>query len=138
MEQCKKYNIQGRELAIVMERELIDIFIWYRKYKKIPEISEEIISQTEAFAKELDITPLEAFPPAFKWYYDYLTFMPEFETLAQNYNNAASFKKQVKKIMPQCRDLADFREKIQKAPSPEAKTPKQQGLLKKLFSRISR
>ena len=25
-----------------MERELIDIFIWYRKYKKIPEISEEI------------------------------------------------------------------------------------------------
>lgn len=138
MEQCKKYNIQGRELAIVMERELIDIFIWYRKYKKIPEISEEIISQTEAFAKELDITPLEAFPPAFKWYYDYLTFMPEFETLAQNYNNAASFKKQAKKIMPQCRNLADFREKIQKAPSLEAKTPKQQGLLKKLFSRISR
>ena len=41
MNQCTKYNIQGRELAIVMERELIDIFIWYRKYKKIPEISEE-------------------------------------------------------------------------------------------------
>ena len=75
MNQCTKYNIQGRELAIVMERELIDIFIWYRKYKKIPEISEEITAQTQAFAQKLDISPLEAFPPSFKWYYDYLTFL---------------------------------------------------------------
>ena len=62
------YQIQysGRELAIVMERELIDIFIWYRKYKKIPEISEEITAQTQAFAQKLDISPLEAFPPSFK------------------------------------------------------------------------
>ena len=94
MNQCTKYNIQGRELAIVMERELIDIFIWYRKYKKIPEISEEITAQTQAFAQKLDISPLEAFPPSFKWYYDYLTFLPEFETLTKNYNNITQFKKQ--------------------------------------------
>ena len=40
------------ELAIVMERELIDIFIWYRKYKKIPEISEEITAQTQVVCAE--------------------------------------------------------------------------------------
>ena len=77
-----------------MERELIDIFIWYRKYKKIPEISEEITAQTQAFAQKLDISPLEAFPPSFKWYYDYLTFLPEFESLTKNYNNITQFKKQ--------------------------------------------
>ena len=134
MNQCTKYNIQGRELAIVMERELIDIFIWYRKYKKIPEISEEITSQTQAFAQKLDIAPLEAFPPSFKWYYDYLTFLPEFETLTKNYNNITQFKKQAKLIMPQCATLADFRHRIQEAPaetSPHSNLP---GLLKKILS----
>lgn len=136
MDQCAKYNIQGRELAIVMERELIDIFIWYRKYKKIPEISEEITSQTKAFAQRLDISPLEAFPPAFKWYYDYLTFMPEFETLTQNYNNIANFKKQAKKIMPECKSLEEFRQRIQEAPASAASHSSQPSLFKRLLSHI--
>ena len=133
MNQCTKYNIQGRELAIVMERELIDIFIWYRKYKKIPEISEEITAQTQAFAQKLDISPLEAFPPSFKWYYDYLTFLPEFETLTKNYNNITQFKKQARLIMPQCATLADFRHHIQEAPATDS-TSKRSGVLKKLLS----
>lgn len=116
MEQCKKYNITGRELAVVMERELIDIFIWYRKYKKVPEVSKEVISQMEAFSRSLDITPLEKYPPAFKWYYDYLTFMPEFETLTKNYNNIADFKKRAKKIMPKCKNMADFKAQINQMP----------------------
>ena len=119
-----------------MERELIDIFIWYRKYKKIPEISEEITAQTQAFAQKLDISPLEAFPPSFKWYYDYLTFMPEFETLTKNYNNITNFKKQAKLIMPECKDLAEFRERIQKVPVPTAGHSDQPNLFKRLFSHI--
>ena len=90
MNQCTKYNIQGRELAIVMERELIDIFIWYRKYKKIPEISEEITAQTQAFAQKLDISPLEAFPPSFKWYYDYLTFLPALSVIMSTVEPASA------------------------------------------------
>ncbi|MBD8993001.1 MAG: hypothetical protein EGR04_09380, partial [Blautia sp.] len=133
MNQCTKYNIQGRELAIVMERELIDIFIWYRKYKKIPEISEEITAQTQAFAQKLDISPLEAFPPSFKWYYDYLTFLPEFEILTKNYNNITQFKKQARLIMPQCTTPADFRHRIQEAPATDS-TSIRSGVLKKLLS----
>lgn len=127
MEQCKKYNIQGRELAIVMERELIDLFIWYRKYKNLPEdpqISEEVVAQTKAFARSLDITPLEAFPPAFKWYYDYLTLLPEFETLTKNYNNINQFKKRAKQLMPECENIGEFLEKIQTPPTPAKKTEK--------------
>ena len=116
MEQCKKYNIKDRQLAVVMERELIDIFIWYRKYKKVPEVSEEIISQTAAFSRSLDITPLEEYPPAFKWYYDYLTFLPEFETLTQNYNNIADFKKRAKKLMPKCKNMEDFKAQMMVMP----------------------
>ena len=137
MNQCTKYNIQDRELAIVMERELIDIFIWYRKYKNIPEISNDIIAQTKAFAQSLNIAPLEPYPPAFKWYYDYLTFQPEFEELTRNYNNINNFKKQAKLLMPQCATLSEFRERIQKAPQANTVSNKQPNILKKLFSRIS-
>ena len=134
MDQCARYNIQGRQLAIVMERELIDIFIWYRKYKNIPEISQDIISQTKEFAKKLDITPLEAFPPAFKWYYDYLTFMPEFDNLTKNYNNINIFKKRAKELMPQCATLSEFRQRIQEGPDAAVKQSAPTNIFRKIFS----
>ena len=137
MDQCARYNIQGRQLAIVMERELIDIFIWYRKYKNIPEISQDIISQTKEFAKELDITPLEGFPPAFKWYYDYLTFMPEFDNLVRNYNNINSFKKRAKELMPQCATLSEFRQRIQEVPDAAPPHTNQSHFFQRFLARIS-
>ena len=129
------YQIQysGPRAGIVMERELIDIFIWYRKYKKIPEISEEITAQTQAFAQKLDISPLEAFPPSFKWYYDYLTFLPEFESLTKNYNNITQFKKQARTNHAPVHHPADFCHRIQEAP-PHDSTSKRSGVLKKLLS----
>ena len=60
--------------------------------------------------------PLEEYPPAFKWYYDYLTFLPEFETLTQNYNNIADFKKRAKKLMPKCKNMADFKAQMMNVP----------------------
>lgn len=140
MEQCKKYNITGPELAIVMERELIDIFIWYRKYKNLPEnpqISEEVIAQTKAFARSLDITPLEAFPPAYKWYYDYLTLMPEFETLTKNYNSINKFKKRAQELMPECENMAEFLEKIQQVPeTASAKQKKPETFFQKVLRHL--
>lgn len=70
--QCEKYGVSGRNLQVILERELVDLFIWYRKYYRIPEVRESIVSRTQAFAQELDITPLMDCPPNFKWYYDYL------------------------------------------------------------------
>ena len=70
--QCEKYGITGRELALVLERELVDLFIWYRRYRNLPEIQESIISRTRDFSRSLDVAPLENYPPDFKWYYDYL------------------------------------------------------------------
>ena len=85
------------------------------------------------FAQKLDFSPLEALRPSFKWYYDYLTFLPEFETLTKNYNNITQFKKQAKLIMPQCATLADFRHHIQEAHATDS-TSKRSGVLKKLLS----
>ena len=70
--QCQKYNITGAALAEVLNRELTDLFIWYRKYRNVPEVQENIISSTTEFAHSLDLLPLKDHPPAFKWYYDYL------------------------------------------------------------------
>ena len=70
--QCQKYNITGAALAEILNRELTDLFIWYRKYRNVPEVQESILSSTTEFARSLDILPLKDYPPAFKWYYDYL------------------------------------------------------------------
>lgn len=81
--QCSKHGVTGRNLQIILERELVDLFIWYRKYHKLPEVRENIISQTRAFSQNLDITPLMDCPPNFKWYYDYLRLTrPEVLTIA--------------------------------------------------------
>ena len=70
--QCQKYNITGAALAEILNRELTDLFIWYRKYRNVPEVQESIVSSTTEFARSLDILPLKDYPPVFKWYYDYL------------------------------------------------------------------
>lgn len=70
--QCEKYGITGKNLGLVLRRELTDLFIWYRKYRSVPEVQENIVSSTTEFAKKLDLTPLLDCPPDFKWYYDYL------------------------------------------------------------------
>nr|WP_294530499.1 glycosyltransferase [uncultured Blautia sp.] len=75
--QCQKYNLTGAALAEVLNRELTDLFIWYRKYRNVPEVQENIISSTTEFARSLDISPLKDYPPAFKWYYDYLLLTRE-------------------------------------------------------------
>ena len=116
MNQCTKYNIQGRELAIVMERELIVIFIWYRKYKKIPEISEEITAQTQAFAQKLDISPLEAFRLLSSGTTIISLFFRNLRALQKIITILPNSKKQARLIMPQCTTLADFRHRIQEAP----------------------
>lgn len=73
--QCEKYQ-PGRDAErIILNRELVDIFIWYRRYKKLPEIQDNIISQTTEFSRNLDISILENYPPDFRWYYDYLLLL---------------------------------------------------------------
>ena len=70
--QCEKYGIKGKNLGIILRRELTDLFIWYRKYRNVPEVQEAIIASTTDFARSLDMEPLLDCPPDVKWYYDYL------------------------------------------------------------------
>lgn len=135
-EQCEKYNLTGRLLACVLERELIDLFIWYRKYKNLPKIQDNIISRTKDFSLALDISPLTDYPPAFKWYYDYLllTQPPFFQSYLKDFEKESDCKKQVKKIMAQSTSLTDFRERL--AAEPVRRTDqKSSGLLKKALKK---
>lgn len=70
--QCRKHGVTGEPLGIILERELVDLFIWYRKYKDVPQVQENVRALTKAFAQDLDISPLKEMAPHFKWYYDYL------------------------------------------------------------------
>lgn len=135
-EQCEKYSLTGRLLACILERELIDLFIWYRKYKKLPEIQDSIISQTKDFSLSLDISPLTDYPPAFKWYYDYLllTQPPFFQSYLKDFEKESDCKKQVKKIMAQSTSLTDFQERLTAEPvrKPDQKSS---GILKKALKK---
>jgi len=48
----------------------------------------------------------------------------------------ANFKKQAKKIMPECKSLAEFRQRIQEAPASAASHSSQPSLFKRLLSHI--
>ncbi len=56
-EQCEKYKLSAEAKRIVLDRELADVFLWYRRYRRIPEIQEEIERETEEFAAKLDLAP---------------------------------------------------------------------------------
>lgn len=135
-EQCRKYSLTGQSLACILERELIDLFIWYRKYKKLPEIQDNIISQTTEFARTLDISPLTDHPPAFKWYYDYLllTRPKFFEDYLKSFDKEGDCKKQAKKLMTQSSSLTDFQERLTAKPTQEP-SQKSSGLFKKALKK---
>ena len=59
-EQCEKYKLSAEAKRIVLDRELADVFLWYRRYRQIPEIQEEIERETEEFAASLTLRLLEA------------------------------------------------------------------------------
>lgn len=74
-EQCRKYLIQGSLLKCILDRELVDLFVWYRRYSKVPEIQEKIKAQTKAFLQNLDKEPFQGGVPEVRWYYDYLMLL---------------------------------------------------------------
>ena len=135
-EQCRKYSLTGQALAYILERELIDLFIWYRKYKKLPEIQDNIISQTTAFARALDISPLTDRPPAFKWYYDYLLLtQPDFfADYQKSFPKESDCKKHVKKLMEQSENLTAFQQLLT-AEAARKPAPKSSGLFKKALKK---
>ena len=57
-EQCEKYKLSAESKRIVLDRELADVFLWYRRYRQIPEIQEEIERETEEFAAKLDLATI--------------------------------------------------------------------------------
>lgn len=138
-EQCRKYNLTGRPLACILERELIDLFIWYRKYKKLPEIQDSIIAQTTEFSHTLDISPLTDYPPAFKWYYDYLLLTKPkfFEDYLKRFEKESDCKKQVKKLMAQSSSLTDFQSQLAGGQA-SVSVPAASGFLKKALKKCKR
>lgn len=71
-EQCEKYKVSSEGKRIVLDRELADIFLWYRRYRQIPEIQEEIERETEEFALGLDLGPFGSHVSKMRWYNTYL------------------------------------------------------------------
>lgn len=71
-EQCEKYKLSREAKRIVLDRELADVFLWYRRYRQIPEIQEEIERETEEFAAKLDLAPFGSRVSKLRWYPTYL------------------------------------------------------------------
>ncbi len=67
-EQCEKYKLSAEAKRIVLDRELADVFLWYRRYRQIPEIQEEIERETEEFAAKLDLAPFGSRVSKLRWY----------------------------------------------------------------------
>lgn len=83
LEQCRKYDIQGSLRKQILDRELVDLFVWYRRYQKAEEVKETIQAQTKEFLEGLDLTPFEEGTPELRWYYDYRMLMePQMLTVA--------------------------------------------------------
>lgn len=95
LEQCRRYHIQGSLLKCILDRELVDLFVWYRRYSKIPEIREKIKTQTTEFLQNLDKEPFLEGIPEVRWYYDYLMLMePHVLTVAVHLEGAPELVEQ--------------------------------------------
>ena len=70
-DQLVRNNIPDPNRRIVLERELTDLFYWYRRYRKLPEVSESVERQTKEFAENLDMTPFEESDPQSEWMLTY-------------------------------------------------------------------
>lgn len=71
-QQCEKYGVSDVEKRIVLDRELADVFLWYRRYRLIPEIKKEIEEQMKMFSLELDLGPFGEEVTKMRWYRTYL------------------------------------------------------------------
>ncbi len=71
-QQCEKYGVSDMEKRIVLDRELADVFLWYRRYRLIPEIKNEIEEKMKAFSLELDLAPFGEEVTKMRWYRTYL------------------------------------------------------------------
>ena len=70
-DQLVRNNIPDPNRRIVLARELTDLFYWYRRYRKLPEVSESVERQTKEFAENLDMTPFEESDPQSEWMLTY-------------------------------------------------------------------
>ena len=70
-DQLVRHKIPDPNRRIVLERELTDLFYWYRRYRKLPEVSESVERQTKEFAENLDMTPFEESDPQSEWMLTY-------------------------------------------------------------------
>lgn len=71
--QCQFYHLNEQQTKCVLERELMDLFMWYRKYCNLPEIGMQIEQSTREFLMQLDIDFLKKGNVNFGWYFDYLS-----------------------------------------------------------------
>ncbi|MDO4647707.1 MAG: glycosyltransferase family A protein [Eubacteriales bacterium] len=74
--QLEKYAVSEEVRREILSRELADVFLWYRRYRNLPEgVGASVRSKTKTFAEELDLSAFSGTEKEASWYpvYCYVT-----------------------------------------------------------------
>ena len=74
-DQLDRYSVSDTPRRIVLERELTDLFYWYRRYRKLPEVQQQVESLTKEFCRTLDMSEFEESDPQSEWMLTYRRVM---------------------------------------------------------------
>jgi len=85
-------SLPPEQKAVVLNAEMNDLFVWYRKYKDEKELGGKIYLQTRAFLDQLDVSEIVDYIKHCTWYDEYLDIVSDPKvTVVLTVYNAASY-----------------------------------------------
>lgn len=70
--QCESVPLTVYQRYLLLDAELADTYLWYRRFRSSPQYGLDIIQEITDFSKNLDISYFEHYPKNYRWYLDYL------------------------------------------------------------------
>ncbi len=97
--QLDHYQIPEKERRVVLGRELADVFLWYRRYRNLPEgVGSDVQKKTKAFALSLDLTEFAGTEKEAPWYPVYCHVTGKESLLKKIRHRAAAILRKAKRI----------------------------------------